>query len=245
VVASETIALGVSILPFDAADKTVTWSSSNIAVATVNRSGVVKGENAGTAIITATAKDGSGVKATKKVEVDGVLINGTVWATRNVDDHRTFAATPESYGKLYQFNRSIAYSTSDPCTPTWNQYPIPSGLSAANDPCPNGWRIPKLTDADALLDGTINPPIKTAENGWLYTDKTNSSKTIYIPPAGWRQYPGGYLISSGDSGRFVCYTTVTSPDYTVFAIEGRKRISLPLNTHMDAHSVRCVRGAKP
>lgn len=47
----------------------VSWTSSNAAVATVNASGIVTAVGAGNAVITATAADGSGKKATIKVTV--------------------------------------------------------------------------------------------------------------------------------------------------------------------------------
>jgi hypothetical protein len=65
--------LTISVAPDNATDKSVTWSSNNDAVATVDQSGLVTALAAGTAIITATAKDGSGVYATCNVTVDGLL----------------------------------------------------------------------------------------------------------------------------------------------------------------------------
>lgn len=59
--------------PSNASVKKVTWSSSNTSVATVDASGNIKGVGKGTATITATAADGSGVKATCKVTVGNAL----------------------------------------------------------------------------------------------------------------------------------------------------------------------------
>jgi uncharacterized protein YjdB len=50
----------VAITPSYAANKQVTWTSSNTAVALVSSTGLVTGKKAGTATIRATAKDGSG-----------------------------------------------------------------------------------------------------------------------------------------------------------------------------------------
>ena len=64
---NETITATVS--PSTASNKNITWSSSNTSVATVSSSGVVSGVAKGTATISATAQDGSGVSKTCQVEV--------------------------------------------------------------------------------------------------------------------------------------------------------------------------------
>lgn len=55
---ASTVQLTADVQPADAADKTVTWSSSNPAVAAVDEQGLVTVHAAGTAVITATTKDG-------------------------------------------------------------------------------------------------------------------------------------------------------------------------------------------
>ena len=73
--------LNVTVLPADAADKSVTWKSSNSAVATVAQDGTVKAVKAGIATITVTAKDTAGgtktatCKVTVPVPVSGVKLS--------------------------------------------------------------------------------------------------------------------------------------------------------------------------
>ena len=61
--------LTAAVQPSSASNKTLTWSSDNEAIATVDDSGKVTAVGAGTAVITATAADGSGKSASCTVTV--------------------------------------------------------------------------------------------------------------------------------------------------------------------------------
>lgn len=63
------LTLKATVKPSNASNKTLTWKSSNVKVAKVNSKGVVTPVKAGTAKITATAKDGSKKSATCTVTV--------------------------------------------------------------------------------------------------------------------------------------------------------------------------------
>ena len=66
-VAGNTKTLSATITPSTATDKTITWSSSNTSVATVNNKGKLTAINSGNAIITATTSNG--ITATCNVQV--------------------------------------------------------------------------------------------------------------------------------------------------------------------------------
>ena len=80
----ETMILTATVTPDDADDTSVTWNSSDEAVATVDAQGKVTAVASGFAIITATANDGSGVCASCDVTVLGIfsityLLDGEVY----------------------------------------------------------------------------------------------------------------------------------------------------------------------
>ena len=65
----KTVQLKATVTPTTATTRTVTWKSSDTSVVAVDNDGKVTAKAAGTAMITCTAKDGSGKKATCKVTV--------------------------------------------------------------------------------------------------------------------------------------------------------------------------------
>lgn len=78
VVKGKTVALTATVTPTNATNKNVTWKSSNPKIAKVDeKSGVVTAVAAGTATITATAADDSGVKATCKITVTNPVVKVT------------------------------------------------------------------------------------------------------------------------------------------------------------------------
>ncbi|MFC5703587.1 Ig-like domain-containing protein [Cohnella faecalis] len=70
--------LVANVLPVDASDKIVTWTSSNTSIATVDADGIVHAVAPGTATITATTKDGaktSKTTVTVPINVSGVSLD--------------------------------------------------------------------------------------------------------------------------------------------------------------------------
>ena len=103
--------LTATITPTNANDKSLTWTSSNTSVATVDQTGKVTAVSKGTAMITATAKDGSGVIATSSIKVCGfpevvdlgIVVNGKTikWASLNFG-----ASSAEEYGEYYAWGET-------------------------------------------------------------------------------------------------------------------------------------------
>ncbi|MDE6479810.1 MAG: Ig-like domain-containing protein, partial [Muribaculaceae bacterium] len=79
----EELTINATVLPEDATDKSVIWTSSNNAVATVDFEGNVTAVALGEADITITAYDGSGVRATCHVTVLPVLVEAIILTPDN------------------------------------------------------------------------------------------------------------------------------------------------------------------
>lgn len=114
----ETGSLQVTITPEDATDKTVTWSSSNEQVATVDANGTVTAMLPGTAKVTALTNDGTNRKATCSVTVvhaiavPGTLVVNEVMAA-NVD---RFVDPSWNYGGWVElYNPTDRYVTVGGC----------------------------------------------------------------------------------------------------------------------------------
>ncbi|MBP7401818.1 MAG: Ig-like domain-containing protein [Clostridia bacterium] len=77
--------LTATVAPPDAFDPSITWTTSDAAVATVTNGGIVQGVGTGTAVITATSVSDPGVSASCTVNVDkrAVLSGVDAWQRRN------------------------------------------------------------------------------------------------------------------------------------------------------------------
>lgn len=106
---NKTISNALSVSPSNVYSKTVTYTSSNKNVATVDSKGVVKGINAGTATITAATRYGVKKTASYKVTVYNVLNadNGTYALDRSTYNSYRITATKDTTETLILSNADI------------------------------------------------------------------------------------------------------------------------------------------
>jgi uncharacterized protein (TIGR02145 family) len=148
---------------------------------------------------------GFGQEKTPQTYDDGVIINGVKWATCNVDEASTFAPTPESAGKFYQWNRKKAWNATDQEVTDWDET-TPEGTEweKVNDPSPAGWRVPTSDEIKSLLDEekvSIEWITQNGINGRKFTDKT-TDKSIFLPAVGFRSIFNGTLRTAGVYGYY-------------------------------------------
>lgn len=177
----------------------------------------------------------------------GVVINGVVWATRNVDAPGTFASTPESSGMFYQWNRNLGWSATDPLiasngSTTWDaSTPTGNTWESTNDPSPAGWRVPTQAELNSLLDSEKITRQWTTQNGatgYKFTDKTTQN-SLFLPAAGSRNVYGSFG-GAGTHGNY-WHNTQDAAFKIRFTFDGR---GARINTYSDSRcfgfSVRCV-----
>ena len=219
----EEFTLEATIMPDNATNKELIWTSDNEAVATVSAEGVVKALGAGTASITATTVD-QGKTASCAVTVVLVDLGLSVkWASCNLG-----ASKPTEYGGYYQWAgtkdvsdigiyldwSNCPYHTGSSGTSGWTQYNTRSSFGtvdnktvleakddAASVALSGKWRMPTDDEWTELCN--------TDNCSWTWTTidgvngyKVQSKKSgytdnwIFLPAAGYRGFGGLYNVGS-------------------------------------------------
>ncbi|MCL2329422.1 MAG: gliding motility-associated C-terminal domain-containing protein, partial [Bacteroidetes bacterium] len=187
----------------------------------------------------------------KKIELiedceneDGVVINGVKWATCNVDAPGTFAKNPENAGMYYQWNRSKGWIAAGTGT-GWNSS-NQSGTEweKANDPCPEGWRVPTLIELKNLLKET-NKGVwttnykNTGVAGRIFTYGTSE---LFFPAAGGLNTLG-HVWNAGEIGTYWSSTPNSGSDayFLSFTNTEAKTDEWGAAARAVGRSIRCVK----
>ena len=129
------------------------------------------------------------------------LPSGTLWATANVG-----ASEPTDFGFYFQWGDTVGYTKEQVGTDEgkkyfgWDSYKwdINKGKyatkgttlkpedDAAHIHMGGDWHIPSPKQIDELIDNTTSEwTTQDGVNGMLFTSKTDTSKSIFIPAAGY------------------------------------------------------------
>jgi hypothetical protein len=135
-----------------------------------------------------------------------VEINGVRWATRNVAEFGTFAASPESPGMFYQWNRKKAWPATGEVTGWDSSIPTGDSWEKENDPSPAGCRVPTIDEIKSLLDEDNVTNEWTTVNGVTgrkFTDLATGA-SIFLPAVHYRDYYGmiSYDVEIVNSGPY-------------------------------------------
>ena len=209
--ARDSAILIATVYPDNATDKTVTWTSSNTDVATVNSSGVVCAVDNGTAIITATTVDGSKKVATcfvtVGIKVNSIILNKNTMTLSNFNPADTLMVTVLPNNAL---NKAITWTSSNTDVATVNS----DGIVVAKD---KGTAIitAKTTDGSGLsatcvVTVTISPSegkiISMIGNPIKNVSEINANSYYLLTSVGRHGSDGRYLCEVDNDPRFEIVT---------------------------------------
>ena len=241
--------LNATVLPENATNKTVFWSSSNESIATVSSSGFVLGMAPGSAIITVTTADG-GKTATctvtvttpytvaTPVAIDLGLPSGLKWASFNLG-----ATSPEEYGDYFAWGETEPKSNYSWSTYKWcmgsentltkycsnadygyNEFTDDKTVlnpedDAAHVNLGDKWRIPTIDDLEELRGNCVWE--WTSMNG-IYGRKVTgpNGNSIFLPAAGMRALWS--IVDDGNSGSLLSSSV---SEFYSYSLRGIKFIS--------------------
>ncbi len=176
-----------------------------------------------------------------------ITINGIIWAGANVSEWRSFASHPDSIGRFYQFNNTIAYSNSNPLAPEWkiDSTNVSIDWQAAKDPCPYGWRLPIQADLLALVNAGsawytgYNVPGRFFGVNAATATRLDNKGCIFLPAAGLRNELSGSWFNQKIYGYY--WSAKQNNENSIYLYFSGANSGLSSGSKNFAYPVRCVK----
>jgi uncharacterized protein (TIGR02145 family) len=157
---------------------------------------------------------------------------GPVSGSQNFDENGQIVKAHEAYGKFIKLN-DVPYDWRTPQMKTlWNSGSESFPTKTANDPCPDGWRLPTHTEFITLGNGVWTTiPTEGRRFG-------NGDNTLFLPAAGSRN-SNGMLLDVGIVGIYWS-SSINNTSACYFAFHSNE-VFPNISTNRGAGmSVRCV-----
>ncbi len=130
---------------------------------------------------------------------------------------------------------------------SWNLFEANPVKVGANDPCPDGFRVPTKTEWTGVI--TNNTPSRTGlpwspgdtkYGSALHYGPDNNTKTLTLPAAGLREFPNGSLVNRGYSGYY--WSSTETGGSNALLLSFSPSFILPDNSYLRTIgcSVRCI-----
>jgi len=187
------------------------------------------------------------------VEHDYVQIGPLKWATTNLAEPYTFAASPTDTGWYYQWSINVGWRPY-PNTPLLNSDGGSTWITTINNnmpqgwvcdqPCPAGWRLPTRAENVTLANYVV--PVSSGLdrlngiNGRFFDSGDPCQPLLFLPAAGGRDFSGGSLGSVGTYGFY--WSSTQSSTTSAYYLSFVSTSVLPSNNDGKTYgfSVRCV-----
>ena len=162
----QTYQLTAAITPSDASNKTLNWTSSNPAAATVDANGLVTAVGNGTAVIKAESTDGTGISASctvtvidpSKIPVSGIALDKNTLSLEAMEDYQLTATVSPANAA----NKGLVWSSSNEAVATVDSNGKVTAVAKGT-----------VTITAAAADGygaSASCTVTVTNNGYLVTD---------------------------------------------------------------------------
>jgi uncharacterized protein (TIGR02145 family) len=141
-----------------------------------------------------------------------------IWSGSNLRAYRSFAENATDYGAYFRWDDPTQYFYGDNTHIPDFRSPSTTWLSA-NNPCPDGWRVPTKAEYEALITASTTKKWGASGgiNGMTYT---STNGTLFLPAAGHREgstsanktTAGSYWMSTQSSATYAYFLWFSSTD---------------------------------
>ncbi len=181
----ETLQLSAAVAPTNATEKTVVWTSSNPAIATVSATGLVTGRAAGQCTVTAAATDGSGKRVSCAVYVGKKVAGITLDVTSKTLRAGSSFTLKAAFSPGDAANKAVSWTSSDAKIATISSTGVVKGLKS-------GTATITATTQDGAKKTTCTVRVRPAVTGVKLSSKARTltakgkqlTLTATVAPAG-------------------------------------------------------------
>lgn len=176
------------------------------------------------------------------------------WAPYNVDEPGTFVERIQDMGKIYQWNRRVAWSATGSVTGWDSKGADGNAWEDVTDPCPIGWRVPTSKELLALVNESPGKIWRSIYSGyeisgmWLAATQLEAASAtfaapgaaIFMPAVGGRSTTGVLFNQQSSIYYWADNTDVAGTPYWLSLVDGTSNI-YPSEGRSAGATVRCVR----
>ena len=218
----ETTTLIATVSPQNATNSSLTWSSSDESVATVDNNGKVTAVSAGEVEITAIANDGSGIKGTCCIIVSPILVESIVLNQTNAEiTVGTSMTLVASVSPINATNKNLSWSSSDSSLAKVDETGMVTALSKGKVTITVTANDGSLTSASCVL--TIISDEYEGDLVFDYNYDTKEATLISSP----NQYSGDIIIPSNVKHEGMNFLVTALGDDCFYQCSGLTSIEIP------------------